>query len=145
MENGDAQGPVWSGTLPPTRATKKRTWTSPLCLRLPVCAASGYVESAARSGSSCSCVWCCDRTIVYRRHAISGREQTSSSLWWCPAIALRLSRSLHVSPFVARHIWRRRGVSPLHCRAHGLQRGELPPSLCVHMYPTFDLLQTARN
>ncbi len=100
MENVDARCHVWSGILPPTRATKKRTWTSPLCRRLPVCAVSGCVWSAARSGSSCSCVWCCDRTIVYRRHAISGREQTSSQFWWCPAIALRLSRSLNVS-----HIW----------------------------------------
>jgi hypothetical protein len=97
MENVDARCHGWSGILPPTRVTKKRTWTSPLCRRLPVCAVSDCVESAARSGSSCACVWCCDRTIVYRRHAISGSEQTSRQFWWCPAIALRLSRSLHVS------------------------------------------------
>ncbi len=78
MENGDARCHGWSGMLPPTRATKKRTWTSPLCRRLSVCAVSGCVESAARSGSSCSCVWCCNRTIVYRPHATSGSEQTSS-------------------------------------------------------------------
>ena len=145
MENVDVRCHVSSGMLRPMRATKKRPWTSPLCRRLPVCAVSGGVESAARSGSSCSCVWCCDRTIVYRRYAIAGSAQTSSPLWWCPAIALRLSRALHFSHFVTRHIWRRRGVSPLHCRAHGLQRGELPQCLCVPMYTTFDRLPTARN
>jgi hypothetical protein len=98
---------VWHS--PPYTGNKKGHVTSPLCRRLPVCAVSGCVESAARSGSSCSCVWCRDRTIVYRRHAISGSEQTSSQLWWYPAIALRLSRSLNLSHFVARKIWRRRG------------------------------------
>ncbi len=43
MENGDARCHGWSGMLPPTRATKKRTWTSPLCRRLSVCAVSGCV------------------------------------------------------------------------------------------------------
>jgi len=54
MDNVDAQCHGWSGILPPTRVTKKRTWTSPRCWRLPVCAVSRCVESAARSGSSCS-------------------------------------------------------------------------------------------
>ena len=43
MDNVDARCHVWSGILPPARATKKRTWTSPLCRRLPVCAVSGCV------------------------------------------------------------------------------------------------------
>ncbi len=84
MEHVDVRCYVWSGMLPPTRATKKRPWTSPLCRRLPVCAVSGGVERAARSGASCACVWCCDRTIVYRRYAIAGREQTSSQLCGVP-------------------------------------------------------------
>ena len=67
-----------AGMLPPPRATKKRTWTSPVCRRLPVCAVSSCVESAARSGSSGACMRGCDRTIVCRQHATSGSEQTSS-------------------------------------------------------------------
>jgi len=33
-----------------------------------------------------------------------------------------LKRSLNLSHFVARQIWRRRGMFPLRCRAHRLQR-----------------------
>src|SRR5919204_5937290 len=61
------------------------------------------------------------------------------------AAVKRLSRSLNLSQFVARIIWRRRGVSPLCGRAHRLQRRELLRCLLVPMDTTFDLLQTAIN
>jgi hypothetical protein len=64
------------------------------------CALSVAASRVRRDQDRLMRVWCCDRTIVYRRHAISGSEPTSSQLWWCPAIALGLSRSLNVS-----YIW----------------------------------------
>ena len=39
----------------------------------------------------------------------------------------RSLRSLNFSQFVARQIWKRRGVSPLYGRAHRLQRREPLP------------------
>jgi len=56
-----------------------------------------------------------------------------------------LSHSLNLSRFVARQIWRRRGISPLRGRAHRLQRRELLRGLFVPMDTTCDLLQTAIN
>ena len=53
--------------------------------------------------------------------------------------------SLNLSQFVARKIWRRRGASPVRCRAHRLQRRESRQCLLVPMDTTFDLLQTAIN
>jgi hypothetical protein len=53
--------------------------------------------------------------------------------------------SLNLSPFVARKIWRRRGVSPLRCRAYRLQRREPLRGLLVPMDTIFDLRQTAIN
>ena len=53
--------------------------------------------------------------------------------------------TLNLSHFVARKIWRRRGVSPLRCRAHRLQIQEPLRGLLVPMDTTFDLLQTAIN
>jgi len=50
--------------------------------------------------------------------------------------------SLNLSHFVARQIWRRRGVSPLHCRAHRLQRREPFRGLLLRMDTILDLLQT---
>ena len=44
--------------------------------------------------------------------------------------------------FVARKIWRRRGVSPRRCRAHRLQRREPLRGLLMPMATIFDLLQT---
>ncbi len=52
---------------------------------------------------------------------------------------------LNLSHFVARKIWRRRGVSPLCGRAHRLQRREPLQCLLVPMDITIDLLQTAIN
>ena len=52
---------------------------------------------------------------------------------------------LNLSHFVARQIWRRRGVAPLRCRTHRLQRREPPQCLLVPMDTIFDLLQTAIN
>jgi hypothetical protein len=54
-------------------------------------------------------------------------------------------QSLNFSHFVARQIWRRRGVSPLCGRAHRLQRREPLRGLLVPMDLTFDVLQTAIN
>src|SRR5215467_10609588 len=51
--------------------------------------------------------------------------------------------TLNLSHFVARQIRRRRGVCPLRCMAHRLQRGGLLRSLLVPMATIFDLLQTA--
>jgi hypothetical protein len=55
--------------------------------------------------------------------------------------SVRLIRHLHieslnVSHFVARHIWRKRRVSPRHGRAHRLQRREPLQGLLVLMDPT---------
>jgi hypothetical protein len=57
----------------------------------------------------------------------------------------RSLRSLNFSQFVARQIWKRRGVSPLYGRAHRLQRRAPLPWLLVLMAPIFDILQTARS
>ena len=51
----------------------------------------------------------------------------------------------NLSLFVVRKIWWRRGVLPLHGRAHRLQRHEPLQGLLVPMDPIFDLLQTAIN
>jgi hypothetical protein len=53
--------------------------------------------------------------------------------------------SLNLAHFVARKIWRRRGVSPVRCRAHRLQRRKPFRGLLVLMDTIFDLLQTAIN
>ena len=53
--------------------------------------------------------------------------------------------TLNLSLFVARQIWRGRGVSPLRCRAHRLQRREPFRGLLVPMDTICDLLQTAIN
>jgi len=58
-------------------------------------------------------------------------------------LAAVLTTSLNFSRFVARQIWRRRGVSPLCGRAHRLQRREPLRGLLVPMDLTFDVLQTA--
>jgi len=47
------------------------------------------------------------------------------------------------SRFIARKNWRRSGVSPLHCSAHLMPRGEPPRCLLVPMDTIFDLPQTA--
>jgi hypothetical protein len=67
-----------------------------------------------------------------------------------PPVKARISQrrktaSLNFSDLVARHISRRRGVSPHRYRTHRLQRR--PPLRCllVPIDPTFDLRQTARN
>jgi len=56
-----------------------------------------------------------------------------------------MNESHNVSYFVARHIWRRSGVSRRRVRAKRTHRGAPQPCLLVHMYPSFDLLHTARN
>ena len=53
--------------------------------------------------------------------------------------------SLNLSHFVAHKIWRRRGVLPLRCRAHHLQRRGPLRGLLVPMATISDLLQTAIN
>jgi hypothetical protein len=53
--------------------------------------------------------------------------------------------SLNLSRFVARKIWRGRGVSPRRGKAHRLQRRESLRCLLMLMDSTFDLLQTAIN
>jgi hypothetical protein len=57
----------------------------------------------------------------------------------------RLCRTLNLSHFVARKIWRKCGGSSRRCRTHRLQRRGPPRCLLVPMDTTFDLLQTARN
>ena len=57
----------------------------------------------------------------------------------------QLDGTLNFSHFVARQIWRRRGLSPLCGRAHRLQRREPLQCLLVPMDTTFDLLQTTIN
>ena len=52
--------------------------------------------------------------------------------------------ALKFSQVVARQIWRRRGVFPLQCRAHRLQRRGRFRGLLVPMATISDLLQTAR-
>jgi hypothetical protein len=64
---------------------------------------------------------------------------------WGPWYASFNPVSLNLSHFVARKIWRRRGVSPLCGRAHRLQRREPLQCLLVPMDITIDLLQTAIN
>ena len=54
------------------------------------------------------------------------------------------ARSIY-QQFVARKIWRRRGVFLLQCRAHRLQRRRPLRGLLVLLAIIFDLLQTARN
>jgi len=85
----DVRGAMVCLAFSPLRGQQKaQRGPSPLCRDCRV-RCSGCVPGVRLDqGSSCSCVWCCDRTIVYRRHAISGREQTSSQFWWCTAIAL---------------------------------------------------------
>src|SRR5262249_33154276 len=56
-----------------------------------------------------------------------------------------LRESLNFSHFVARKIWRKRGVSPRRYRAHRRQRREPLRGLLVPMATTGDLLQTVRN
>ncbi len=51
--------------------------------------------------------------------------------------------SLNLSYFVAPTIWLRSCVSPRRLRANRTKRGEPQQGLLVHMYPNFDLLQTA--
>ena len=53
--------------------------------------------------------------------------------------------SLNFSHFVARHIWRRHGVSPRCCRVYRLHRRESLRYLLVPMTTTVNLLQTPRN
>src|SRR5438034_8948581 len=53
--------------------------------------------------------------IVERRVSTRSNDNRHASLWPEPI-------SLNFSDFVARTIWRRRGVSPRRCRAHRLQR-----------------------
>jgi hypothetical protein len=53
--------------------------------------------------------------------------------------------SLNFSHFVARTIWRRRGISPRRGKAHRLQRRGSLRCVLVPMATPFDLLQTARN
>jgi hypothetical protein len=53
--------------------------------------------------------------------------------------------TLNLSHFVAHKIWRRRGIFPLRCRAHRLQRREPLRGLRVPMATISDLLQTAIN
>ena len=62
-----------------------------------------------------------------------------------PDFCLSLLLPLNLSYFVARKIWRRRGISPRHGRAHRLQRREPRRRLLMLIDTTFDLLQTARN
>ena len=57
---------------------------------------------------------------------------------WC-------RKSLNLSQFVARQIWRGRGVSSLRCRAHRLQRRGPFRGLLRPMDTILDLLQIARN
>jgi len=52
---------------------------------------------------------------------------------------------LNLSHFVAHKIWRRRGIFPLRCRAHRLQRRGPLRGLRVPMATISDLLQTAIN
>ena len=59
---------------------------------------------------------------------------------------LHLKRTTrNFSHFVARQIWRGRGVSPRHSRAHRLQRREPLRGLLVSMDLTFALRQSVRN
>src|SRR5262245_30973838 len=53
--------------------------------------------------------------------------------------------SRNVSPGEARHIWRRRSVSPLHGRAHRLERHPPLRGVLVPMDLTCDLRHAARN
>ena len=52
--------------------------------------------------------------------------------------------SLHVSHFVTRTIWRRRGVSPLCGRTHRVQKDESLHYLLVPMDPPVDFFHPAR-
>src|SRR5712691_3900632 len=67
--------------------------------------------------------------------------------WPAPyeGVRLGLSRSLHGSHVVARHIWLRRGVSPRRCTVHRLPRGETHRCLLMPLDTTIDLRHTARN
>jgi hypothetical protein len=91
-------------------------------------------------------------------HRDRGDEGLASALRRLPAIGMdglrRLigihgprfagkNAPLNLSHFVARKIWRRRGVSPLCGRAHRLQRREPLQGLLVPMDIAIDLLQTA--
>src|SRR5262245_11839142 len=58
---------------------------------------------------------------------------------------LAIARSLNLSQFVARKIWRRRGTFPLRCRAHRLQRRRPLRGLLVPMATIYSLLQTVIN
>jgi len=60
-------------------------------------------------------------------------------------VAQAKRRSLNLSHFVARKIWRRRGVVLLQCRAHRLQRRGPLRGLLRPMATISDLLQTAIN
>jgi hypothetical protein len=52
--------------------------------------------------------------------------------------------SLNLSHFVARKIWLRCGVSPVHLRSNCLKRREPQQGLLMHREANFDLLQTRR-
>src|SRR5262249_31277138 len=53
---------------------------------------------------------------------VSRAESATPRTWLSKMVLPSLSTSLTLAYFVARHIWRRRGVCPLRCRAHRLQR-----------------------
>jgi hypothetical protein len=68
-------------------------------------------------------------------------EELTSPLTYTALVARRQQApscmTLHVSHGVARHIWRRRGVFPLRCKAHCLQRRGPLRGLLVPMATIF--------
>src|SRR5215813_1499453 len=82
---------------------------------------------------------------TYPRGRLLALEQNPRSLRRNSRPSKRLARSLNLSEFVARKIWRRRGVFLLQRNAHRLQRRRHLRGLLVPMAPISDLLQTAIN
>ena len=115
--NADSDIRKWACSLPPQLYMRAACMQADTLLDSTACALPVYVMLARCAALSMQ--WTRERTplalLIHKCASgipLQGRR------------ALPMSGSLNLSPFVARQIWRRRGVSPLHCRAHRLQRRE---------------------